>query len=99
MSGISGGTDNRSLRELKDEVKDLNTTLKKAIKTGDRFSVLFVTFALIQIMIGLYDFVYSVQTGEGSRWAGLFWVGLVLITVLMILKGFGLMDKNKDQNK
>lgn len=86
FSNIQETTDNESLRELRDEVKDLNKTFKKAIKSSDRLSWVLFVLTFVQIVIGLFQYLQYSMNAYQNKWAGLFWVLLLLAVIFVLIK-------------
>lgn len=81
-------TDNKAIRELRNEVIDLNKTLRRTIKTTNRFSKAFLILALIQVFIGFYGFTYSALTEQTNKWYGLGWIILLAVAIYSFLRLF-----------
>jgi len=78
----------RGNKALLVEVSDLNKTFKSASKSNDRLSKILMTFALIQVIIGMYQFIISIQTSNINPWLGVFWAVLFVGTVYWIVRKF-----------
>ncbi len=90
--------DNQAIRELRDETKDLNKTLKKAIRSTDRFSWAFMILAFVQIAIGLFQYIQDSLNSNPNKWMGLLWV-LVLVGVIFGIIKSGFKEDVKSKNK
>jgi len=93
---LSSGTDNESLRELKNEVKDLNKTFKQAIFASNRSTTAFLVLGLIQIVLGLYQFIFSVQVSKLNPWWGVIWLATIFGTLYIIFRDFGIIKNKKN---
>ncbi len=63
-AGSGGFTDNDAIRELRDTVKELNTTLKGATNSNDRFSKAFMVLALVQILFASASLAFEMMTPQ-----------------------------------
>lgn len=80
MGRTSPGTDNESLQELRDDLKDLSKTIKLEIKSNENLSRVFLIFAFIQIVIAVFQFGFDI-VASGS--ALLQVIGVVFFFVCM----------------
>jgi len=84
-------TDNKALRELRDEVKDLNITLKGANKSTDKFSWAIMVLAFVQIAIGLFQFIQDSLNGNSNKLGGVILI-FMLVSLIIWLIRFGLKE-------
>jgi hypothetical protein len=79
----NGGTDNTAIRELRDELEDLNRSLKKSTKTGEKLTMALFLLALIQVLIGLFQLMLSFvyPNNPGAREA----LGVVAVLSSLII--------------
>ncbi len=90
--------DNKAIRELRDELKDLNRNLKESIKTNDRFTRILLLVAILQLGIGLIQVVSSLF-GPITPWVALgveivLGIGL-LFAFKSVSKSLGLKEEEK----
>ena len=74
--------DNQAIRELRDELKDLNVNLKRSSETTNRFSLVVLVFAMIQAILGIFQFLVSTQFSSMNKWVSF---AIFLIPMGMIL--------------
>lgn len=90
---IPESPDNKAIRELRDELKDLNKNLKESIRTNDRFTRILLLVAILQLGVGLFQFVSSLL-GPITPWIALgveVVLGIVLLlTFKSVTKSLGL---------
>ena len=94
LSQIPESPDNKAIRELRDELKDLNKNLKESNRETSKFSGVLAVLTLIQIAIALWQFVFQAQTSE-NKWLGLFFIIVLSASIFWILKKFGVLDNKK----
>lgn len=80
--------DNDALRQLRDELKDLNKNLKKSTKVSDRFTRVLILVALLQLVIGFFQFVSSLLN-LANGWAVLGIEIVVAGTLFIAIKSMG----------
>lgn len=77
--------DNKAIRELRDEVKDLNRTIKKSIKVSERLTNILILVAVLQLTIAFFQFIASL-IGPVEYWVAILVELTVAGMVLYILK-------------
>jgi len=87
MQRFPESPDNDSIRELRDELKDLNQTFKKTADASDRVSLVIIAFTFVQIVIALFQFFLNVKTIEGFRIGTIIFV-ILLLYIVFIIKFF-----------
>lgn len=71
--------DNTAIRELRDELKDLNQTIKKANRISERFMVLLIIIAFIQLIVSAFQFIVAANL---RVWWGLILEGIIIIAII-----------------
>jgi TRAP-type uncharacterized transport system fused permease subunit len=91
------GTDNKALHELRDELKDLNLTLKKTSKASEQLTSVLVVVAVLQIVIALFQLVTPFFTNADPRemWKGVVVEVLLLLAFIFVLRKFGFKNITK----
>lgn len=82
----SGHTDNKAIRDLRDELKDLNKTIKQSIKASEIFTIILLTVGLLQLVIGIFQFAATPLTPRNM------WIGLIL-EIIVLTMGYFLVKK------
>ena len=54
--GMPESPDNQAIRELRDSVKELSTTIKDEIKSQKRFTIAMAGLVIVQIVIAIGEF-------------------------------------------
>ncbi len=85
--------DNKSIKELRNELKDLNNTFKKAISSNERVSLVVIYFAFIQMMIMLFQVFISIKETDG--WL----IGIIIIILLGVVIIYLFREMNKENTK
>ncbi|MDB4940443.1 MAG: hypothetical protein JWO40_868 [Candidatus Doudnabacteria bacterium] len=90
---------NNSSSELDQDIKELSETLKESARSQDRFSEILVVLALVQIVVGLFQFILAAQNSQISKWYGLGWVLLLIATISWVLFSFRKRSQKRKANK
>ncbi|MDE2020394.1 MAG: hypothetical protein KGJ13_08670 [Patescibacteria group bacterium] len=87
MFSLQPGTDNNAIRELRDEAKDLNKTIKAANRASTIFTVVLVAVGILQLAIAALRLAATIY---GYGWkvfaAGLFLELVLLFTLFHFIK-------------
>ena len=81
MNASPASPDNQAIRELRDTTRDLNETLKKAIKSNDKFSYVFAAFGLVQIFFGIGQLAIAALSTNTYR------IQIILVAVGVVIAG------------
>lgn len=87
MKNIQESPDNKAVRELLDEIKDLNKTFKKTSKTNEIFSIVLIVFAVVQIITAIFQYTFSIF-GSKNNWEGLIFTLPIIIIMFFAIKFF-----------
>ncbi len=78
--------DNAAIRELRDELKDLNASTKKAAKATERYTLILLFVALVQMVIMMVQLGVSFDSdGPFPKWVTHSLWGLLLIVAIIIV--------------
>ena len=77
MPILPPGTDNEAIRELRDQLKDLNGTFKKTNEVNGRFTFILIVVAFLQLLVGIFQFAAASDPKKP-------WLGVILEIVILI---------------
>lgn len=69
---------NRAMRELSGELQELNHTLKEADRSQERYTVILMLFAFVQVLVAVFQFLSDILDPY------IHWLGIVLLAALSI---------------
>jgi hypothetical protein len=83
FAGTTEAPDNRAIRDLRDEVRDLNGTLNQTIRSNTRTSKAFFLLAMTQIFIAFFQFAYDALESP-QPWKGALWFGSLAGVIFLL---------------
>jgi Kef-type K+ transport system membrane component KefB len=95
MSIFQPGTDS----ELRNELKDLNKTIKESNIKTEKFTTILIVVALLQLIIAIFQLLIPFFIDPKYAWIGLVVELLLVATVLLVFKSFGFKISFKDKTK
>ena len=83
MAMIANSPDNQAIRELRDELKDLNRSLKASSKIGERLTAAMFVLAMIQVLVAVFQLILSFAYSDNLQ-PKVLGVAMVLATVAIL---------------
>lgn len=96
LTPLPESPDNKALRELRDELKNLNKTINESIKASDRISRVLVWVGVLQFVVGLFQFATSLfgpQKGLVALIVEIIAGAGLIIAAVSLAKSLGLESK------
>lgn len=75
--------DNEAIHDLRDELKDLNASIKESSKTTEKFTAAMFVLAMVQMLIALFQLLLTFAYPDNVQlrtWLGIFMVFAALAT-------------------
>jgi len=89
----STSTDNQAVHELRDDLKDLNRTLKRTNKTGALLTLILIILAVVQVIIAFFQLIVPYfTTNPIEAWKGVAVEIVILGIIVWLLKDFNIKE-------
>jgi hypothetical protein len=66
------------MRELSEELRELNHTLKEADRSQERYTVILMLFAFVQVLVAVFQFLSDILDPY------IHWLGIALLAALSV---------------